>query len=72
MENLPYTTLIAAAVLGGILLYTISSSGRKNKLPLPPGPKRLPLIGNVHQMPTENPWLAFREWGKKYGECLLG
>ena len=67
MDNLQltYTTLVAGAIFGCILLYSISSA-RKSKLP--PGPHRLPLIGNVHQMPTEEPWKVFSEWGKTYGE----
>ncbi|CAA7263631.1 unnamed protein product [Cyclocybe aegerita] len=67
-DDLSYTTLFAAAVFGGILLYNYSSSDRKNKLP--PGPRRLPIIGNVHQMPQEEPWKVFSQWGKKYGGIM--
>jgi len=67
MDSLSYTTLAVAAVFGGLLLYSIAS-GRKNKLP--PGPRRLPLIGNVHQMPTETPWKTFAEWSKTYGDIM--
>ena len=44
---------------------------------LPPGPKPLPLVGNIHQMPIEYQEKTFYEWGKTYGElgvileCLL-
>ncbi|PSN67689.1 cytochrome P450 [Corynespora cassiicola Philippines] len=34
---------------------------------LPPGPRTLPLIGNLHLMPTHKPYKVFAEWGKKYG-----
>jgi len=34
---------------------------------LPPGPRRLPFIGNLHQAPQELPWFTFHEWSKKYG-----
>lgn len=34
---------------------------------LPPGPPRLPLIGNLHQAPNEVPWRQYGEWTKKYG-----
>ncbi|KAJ3485033.1 hypothetical protein NLI96_g5228 [Meripilus lineatus] len=34
---------------------------------LPPGPKRLPLIGNVLDMPTSKEWLTFEQWGKQWG-----
>ncbi|KAF8154861.1 putative monooxygenase [Crassisporium funariophilum] len=64
---LPYTTTIAAALFAGLLIYSFTS-GRKSNLP--PGPRRLPVIGNVHQMPTSSPWKAFSEWGKKYGDIM--
>ncbi|KIK55628.1 hypothetical protein GYMLUDRAFT_47600 [Collybiopsis luxurians FD-317 M1] len=35
--------------------------------PVPPGPKGLPIIGNVHQMPSEKEWITFSEWGRLYG-----
>lgn len=69
MDSLiPATTLIAAVIIA-ILFYTnVSSRHAKN---LPPGPARLPVIGNAHQMPTEDPWWVFAEWGRKYGLCLF-
>ena len=36
--------------------------------PLPPGPKALPLIGNVLDMPIHKPWETYFEWGQRYGE----
>jgi hypothetical protein len=27
----------------------------------------LPLIGNIHQLPQENPWRAYAQWSKQYG-----
>ncbi|KAI0128275.1 cytochrome P450 [Xylariales sp. AK1849] len=32
-----------------------------------PGPKGLPLIGRVHDVPPEKTWLKFYEWSKEYG-----
>lgn len=37
---------------------------------IPPGPPRLPFIGNLHQAPTELPWRTFHEWSKKYGPII--
>ncbi len=34
---------------------------------LPPGPKGLPLVGNLCDMPAEQEWLTFTRWGEKYG-----
>jgi hypothetical protein len=39
----------------------------KRTPPLPPGPKRYPLIGNVLDMPTEQEWLTFAKWGDIWG-----
>ncbi|PTU24768.1 hypothetical protein P175DRAFT_0506365 [Aspergillus ochraceoroseus IBT 24754] len=40
------------------------------KLPLPPGPKPLPLIGNIYQIPSENPWRKYQEWNATYGPII--
>jgi hypothetical protein len=39
-----------------------------------PGPKGLPVIGSVHELPERNSWMKFHEWGLKYGpiyQCNL-
>lgn len=43
---------------------------KQGQLPLPPGPKPLPIIGNLHQMPQAQRWQAFREWANKYGPIV--
>ena len=35
--------------------------------PLPPGPRRLPLIGNVLDIPKDQWYVAFAEWSNRYG-----
>jgi hypothetical protein len=34
---------------------------------LPPGPPRLPLLGNAFQVPLGKQWLTFSQWGEQYG-----
>lgn len=52
----------------GLVLYTVFTKNNSTPAHLPPGPKGLPLLGNVHQLPVAYQEKAFAEWGKKYGE----
>ena len=64
----PYDTL-AALCLGFILFRQLNRgrNGNPNCLPLPPGPKGFPLIGNLFDMPVEKAWVVYDEWRKTYG-----
>ncbi|KAG7089977.1 hypothetical protein E1B28_011601 [Marasmius oreades] len=38
----------------------------------PPGPKPLPVLGNIRDFTIKEPWLTATEWGRKYGDiCYL-
>ncbi|KAF5329779.1 hypothetical protein D9619_009098 [Psilocybe cf. subviscida] len=40
------------------------------RLPLPPGPKGYPIIGNILDMPRSNQWRVYDDWAKTYGDVL--
>jgi cytochrome P450 len=68
----PSVVLLIISVIGGALYLWATTQLRANKddqqgLPLPPGPKPLPLIGNIHQLPTSYAWKTYDEWAKLYG-----
>ncbi|KAF9894534.1 hypothetical protein FE257_006419 [Aspergillus nanangensis] len=63
MHHLAVIVALTAAVLG---LTRLLSTGRRPKN-YPPGPPTLPIIGNIHQMPTHDAHLQFQKWAEQYG-----
>ncbi|THH18356.1 hypothetical protein EW146_g2619 [Bondarzewia mesenterica] len=52
------------------LVYLIHRWRAGASSPLPPGPARLPLIGNLLDWPIQAGWLRFTEWSKIYGDVV--
>jgi hypothetical protein len=47
--------------------FAIRDYQRRQGLPYPPGPRPLPLIGNLLDIPKEFSWLAYTQLSKEYG-----
>lgn len=60
------TLLTLTLALIALCIYRCRNIGRR-PADYPPGPPTLPLIGNLHLMPTEKPHLQFQKWAQEYG-----
>ncbi|KAJ6477341.1 cytochrome P450 [Mycena vitilis] len=38
--------------------------------PFPPGPKPRFIVGNLPDLPAEQPWITYTDWGNKYGDIV--
>lgn len=68
IDSSPLIILAAFGVIVLIWLYLMRS---RHGLPLPPGPKPLPLIGNLLDMPQSHAWLTFTKWRYEYRAFLV-
>ncbi|ATZ58243.1 hypothetical protein BCIN_16g00770 [Botrytis cinerea B05.10] len=65
-------SVACVVVFFGLLIsaYIVTRCRSISALPLPPGPKPLPIIGNIHQAPRSHGWRTYCEWNKQYGPIV--
>lgn len=39
---------------------------KRNDVSFPPGPKGVPLLGNIFDVPADCGWEKYTEWGREY------
>ncbi|TFK69858.1 cytochrome P450 [Pluteus cervinus] len=54
-----------------LLLAVLLRRSKGKTISYPPGPKPIPFLGNILDMPKEYPWIAFKKWSDKYGSDLV-
>ncbi|KAJ7624709.1 cytochrome P450 [Roridomyces roridus] len=62
---------LSLGLAGGLILVHRLWSGSRSQLPLPPGPKKLPILGNLLDIPSKDPWETYAKWAKDYGSDVL-
>lgn len=62
-------TLLLLLGLPGVY-YFIRSRGSQRR-PFPPGPWKIPLLGNIFNIDLSCPWELFTRWKSEYGPSLI-
>ncbi|KAL6248504.1 hypothetical protein RBB50_004759 [Rhinocladiella similis] len=61
---------VVALLLAIAAVPLISTWLRKSKYKYPPGPKGIPVFGNLFQLPPKYPSAQLMEWGKQFGDLF--
>lgn len=64
---LPFTPAMISILAATFVLALLRWWYTRSRLPSPPGPRPLPIIGNIHQAPKTYRERAYHEWTKIYG-----
>ncbi|KAH7097916.1 cytochrome P450 [Auriculariales sp. MPI-PUGE-AT-0066] len=67
-----FPVFVGAALVGVLFIFVLSRTVRKaaTRLPLPPGPRGIPVLGNALEMPADYAWLKYSEWAAQYGDVV--
>lgn len=63
--------LISLATVVGSLILVRALRKPKTRYRYPPGPKGIPVFGNLLQLPPKYPGEKLLEWGKQYGDMFV-
>ncbi|KAJ7109594.1 cytochrome P450 [Mycena crocata] len=62
---------LCATIVFSLLAYRYHSRQSRSKLPLPPGPRKLPLVGNLFDVPATFQWKAYKKWSAQYDSDII-
>jgi hypothetical protein len=67
MVSLASTFDLLVLVFSLAVFLAIRDYRKRRGLPYPPGPRPIPLIGNLFDIPKDFSWLEYTQMSKKYG-----
>ncbi|PCH41812.1 cytochrome P450 [Wolfiporia cocos MD-104 SS10] len=62
------TVYFISLFLGTVIAHHIVWGRRRGRLP--PGPRGLPFVGNILDVPKSHQWKTFYEWSRKWGDIV--
>ncbi|KAJ7453392.1 cytochrome P450 [Mycena latifolia] len=71
MLSLGLTPILWAGGALAATLYSLYLRRNRSQLPLPPGPAKLPLVGNLLDVPANFQWERYMEWSKAYDSDII-
>ncbi|KAJ7076206.1 cytochrome P450 [Mycena belliarum] len=71
MLSFDATAILFASGVLTLIFYSFFLRNKHSRLPLPPGPAKLPLVGNIFDVPMKFQWETYMEWGKKYNSDII-
>ncbi|KAJ7237342.1 cytochrome P450 [Mycena rebaudengoi] len=69
LESQP--AIVCAFFIFAATLYGLYSRRNRSRLPLPPGSKQLPLLGNLFDVPSTLQWETYMRWSKEYDSDII-
>ncbi|KAH9929328.1 cytochrome P450 [Fomitopsis serialis] len=54
-----------------IVAFVAAALATRKKRPLPPGPRGIPLLGNIYDVPRGREWLAYQNWSREYDSDII-
>jgi len=60
--------VILAVLLCPLIIYSVNY--KRSLAPLPPGPRKLPILGNLFNVPRTNAHITYKNWGQEYSDFI--
>jgi hypothetical protein len=73
MQSMPQINAFDCLAISLFIYFLIRFRDHRKRtgFPYPPGPPSWPIIGNLLDLPKENPWSAYADMSKRYGKRTL-